>query len=157
MSHPLRFLLVGLGGIVLQMTLLMMLVDGLGANLQLATVAAVSAAVVHNFAWHVRWTWADRAPGQGLAARFARFSAANGFVSLVGNTVVMTVLVDTAHLSLPIASLTAIAASGVLNCVLADRMVFPEDTGGSDPITGVPEVREGSREPSPSIPAHSQS
>jgi putative flippase GtrA len=133
MSRPLRFLLVGLGGVVLQVTALVLLVDGLGANLQLATVAAVGAAVSHNFAWHLRWTWGDRTPGAPLIPLFVRFSAANGFVSLVGNTVIVTALVEIANVPLPIASLTSIVACGVLNYVLADRMVFREKPGPSGP------------------------
>jgi putative flippase GtrA len=139
--RPLRFLLVGLLGIVLQMTLLVVLVDGVGANLQAATVAAVGVTVAHNFAWHLRWTWVDRAAGASIVVLFARFSAANGFVSLVGNTVLMTVLA--ARVSVPVASLMAIAACGVLNYMLADLTVFrgirtwgqgaPEEAAGRHP------------------------
>jgi putative flippase GtrA len=138
--RPLRFLLVGLLGIVLQMTVLVVLADGLGANLQAATVAAVAVTVAHNFAWHLRWTWMDRARGASLLVLFARFSAANGLVSLVGNTVLMTVFVDAAHLPVPLASLMAIAACGVLNYVLADMAVFrgagPESRAGRSEPTG---------------------
>jgi putative flippase GtrA len=116
--------------------LLAVLVDGFGANLQAATVVAVGVTVAHNFAWHLRWTWMDRARDRSILALFARFSAANGLVSLVGNTALMTLLVDAAHIPVPAASLMAIAACGILNYVLADRGVFRRSgpAGPSGPV-----------------------
>ena len=54
-----------------------------------ATLAAVSAAIVHNFVWHLRWTWRDRRFRRIAACSppSARFALANGAVSLVGNVV----------------------------------------------------------------------
>jgi putative flippase GtrA len=128
MMHPnkrwLRFGLVGLVGIGVQVATLVVLVEHAGVNLQAATLAAVSTAILHNFVWHLRWTWADRASGGPLVLLFARFSAANGFVSLAGNAVLMTVLVEGADVAVATASLIAIGACGVLNYALADRLVF---------------------------------
>lgn len=124
MPRPFRFALVGLAGIGVQVATLVALVEGASVNLQAATLIAVSAAVVHNFLWHLRWTWADRAPGAPVILLFARFGAANGLVSLVGNAVLVTALVDGAGVPLPVASLIAIGACGVLNYAIADLMVF---------------------------------
>ena len=53
----------------------------------------VSAAIVHNFAWHVRWTWRDRMrPGTSRIRAFIRFVGANGVVSLIGSVLLMPVL-----------------------------------------------------------------
>src|SRR4030095_8220151 len=52
-----RFNLVGALGIGVQLTGLWVLVEVGRAPYLVATAAAVSAAIVHNFLWHVWWTW----------------------------------------------------------------------------------------------------
>ena len=67
------FALVGCAGFVVQLSALEALTVGLGVPHLLATAGAVEVAILHNFAWHERWTWADRtgrAPRQ-WAARWA--------------------------------------------------------------------------------------
>jgi putative flippase GtrA len=122
-SRPLRFALVGLAGIAVQVAVLVALV-AVGLNLQVATVTAVGAAILHNFVWHLRWTWVDRASNASVVQLFARFSAANGLVSLAGNAVLTTVLVEHAGVRVAAASLIAIATCGILNYTLADLVVF---------------------------------
>jgi putative flippase GtrA len=85
----------------------------------------VGLAVAHNFLWHWRWTWRDRAiPIAGVPAAFARFAGANGVVSLAGNVWLMFVLVGVAGLPPVGANLVAIAACGLVNYRLGDRFVF---------------------------------
>jgi putative flippase GtrA len=119
-----RFSGVGLAGIAVQLVLLAALVDWLNVGLQTATFAAVSAAIVHNFYWHVKWTWADRGRTASIVALFARFGAANGLVSLAGNLVLVTVLVERAGMATVPASAAAIAACAVVNYAVADLVVF---------------------------------
>jgi len=121
--RPLRFALVGLAGIAVQVAVLVGLV-GAGLNLQIATVTAVAAAILHNFVWHLRWTWVDRTSNASVMRLFAKFGAANGLVSLAGNAVMTTVLVEDAGVRVAAASLIAIAACGILNYTLADLVVF---------------------------------
>jgi putative flippase GtrA len=121
--RPLRFALVGLAGIAVQVAVLVALV-GFGLNLQIATVTAVGAAILHNFVWHVRWTWVERTSDASVLQLFVTFSAANGLVSLVGNAVMMTVLVEHAGVRVAAASLIAIGTCGILNYTLADLVVF---------------------------------
>ena len=51
-----RFNTVGALGIGVQLAALWLLVDVAGLHYSLATMAAVGLAVLHNFAWHWRWT-----------------------------------------------------------------------------------------------------
>ena len=61
----LKFNLVGGIGIAVQLLALVLLKTGLHLNYLVATALAVETAVIHNFLWHERFTWADRA-GAGL-------------------------------------------------------------------------------------------
>jgi putative flippase GtrA len=120
-----RFNLVGGLGIGVQLLAVAALVHGLGVDPVLATAAGVMAAVIHNFVWHVQWTWRDRmVPGVSRAGAFLRFAGANGAVSLVGSVLLMPFLLGAASLSPIPANLVAIAACGLTNYWLGDRLCF---------------------------------
>jgi len=54
------FFAIGVAGFVLQIVLLHWLSSGWHWPYVLATLVAVESAILHNFFWHERWTWADR-------------------------------------------------------------------------------------------------
>jgi len=127
MSRPLRFVrfnAVGAAGIGVQLAALWFLTGVLHVHYSTATAAAVAVALVHNFAWHRRWTWADRADHGNAAAQFMRFAGANGAVSLAGNLVMMTTLVSGAQMTPMAANVAAIGTCGLLNFWLGDSVVF---------------------------------
>ena len=51
---------VGIAGLLFQLACLAMLKHGLGLHYLMATMVAIELTILHNFSWHVRWTWADR-------------------------------------------------------------------------------------------------
>jgi dolichol-phosphate mannosyltransferase len=121
----LRFNLVGALGIAVQL-LVLELLRRAGVHYLVATVLAVEAAILHNFVWHERYTWRDRRDVSRWesCARLLRFHLANGAVSLLGNALLMRWLVGELLLPVLPANLLAIAACGVLNFLLGDRLVF---------------------------------
>lgn len=125
-----RFNVVGAMGIVVQLGILELLRRA-GVDYLLATVLAVEAAVVHNFIWHERYTWRDRAGGlrSEWLARLVRFHLTNGAVSLVGNALAMRWLVGELHFPVIPANLIAITACCWLNFLLSDRVVFTRCEG----------------------------
>ena len=56
----LKFNAVGGLGMIVQLATLAVLKNGLGVDYLLATAIAVEAAVIHNYFWHERFTWAGR-------------------------------------------------------------------------------------------------
>ncbi|HEV2698154.1 MAG TPA: GtrA family protein, partial [Terriglobales bacterium] len=88
-----KFNAVGAMGIVVQLGVLALLRSGLGINYLFATVFGVEAAVVHNFLWHERFTWADRRLGSA-PRRFWRFNFTTGLFSLAGNVLFTKLFVD---------------------------------------------------------------
>jgi putative flippase GtrA len=125
-----RFNVVGAMGIVVQLGILELLRRA-GVDYLWATVLAVEAAVVHNFIWHERYTWRDRAGAlrSELLARLVRFHLTNGAVSLVGNALAMRWLVGEVHFPVIPANLIAITACCLLNFLLSDRVVFTRCEG----------------------------
>src|SRR3981081_916870 len=93
MVRFLRFNGVGVVGFALQLGVLALLLR-LGLQYLAATALAVEVTILHNFAWHERWTWKDRPAGAAARwGRLWRFHALNGAVSLAGNLILMRALV----------------------------------------------------------------
>ena len=121
-----KFNLVGLMGAAVQVLLLDLLVKQFRLSPAAAMPAAVEMAVLHNFLWHERFTWRDREPA-GLrqrAIRLGRFHAANGLVSLGGNTLILYLLVEVLGAPALPSALAAIALCAPLNYLVADRWVY---------------------------------
>jgi putative flippase GtrA len=123
----LKFNAVGVLGIAVQLAVLLGLKTGFRLNYLLATALAVEAAVLHNFLWHERYTWADRVQPSWRKSlpRLLRFNLTTGAVSILGNLALMKVLVDLGHMNFLLANGVAIALCSVLNFVVSDRVVFP--------------------------------
>ena len=120
----LRFGGVGALGVGVQLAVLAVLEGAAGLNYAAATFVAVTAALVHNFFWHRAWTWRDRRGHGSALSQFLRFVGVNGLVSLFGNLALMFVLVGAFGLPAVPANVVAIAACGVANYWLGDRVVF---------------------------------
>jgi putative flippase GtrA len=96
-----------------------------------ATAAAVEVAVLHNFFWHERWTWADRSHGSasGVLARLVRFEMTNGVFSIIGNLMLMRVYVGVWGLNYIIANTLAIVSCSIVNFIAGDRLVYRQAAG----------------------------
>ena len=122
----LKFNLVGALGIAVQLTALLALKSGLRLNYLLATALAVETAVVHNFLWHERYTWADRVHPSWRKSlpRLLRFNLAAGGVSIAGNLVLMKIMVGLGHMNYLIANAIAIASCSLLNFLVSEEWIF---------------------------------
>ncbi|MGA7970309.1 MAG: GtrA family protein [Terriglobales bacterium] len=122
----LKFNFVGGIGIFVQLAALSLFRSELHLNYLLATALAVETAVIHNFLWHERFTWKDRPSAHRLQslARFAKFNATNGAVSIAGNLLIMRALVGQFHMNYLIANLIAVTVCSLLNFLLSDWVVF---------------------------------
>jgi putative flippase GtrA len=121
----LKFNLVGALGIAVQLTVLLGLSNGFHLSYLLATALAVEAAVVHNFLWHERYTWADRLQPSWRRSlpRFLRFNLSTGAVSIAGNLVLMKLLVSHG-VNYLVANGVAILVCSLVNFLVSDRVVF---------------------------------
>jgi putative flippase GtrA len=122
----LKFNLVGGLGILVQLATLDLLTRAFRWNYLAATALAVEAAVLHNFLWHERFTWADRISlnFSQCVSRLLRFNLTTGTVSIIGNLAFMQLLVGCIGVPPLPANLTSIAACSLLNFVVNDRFVF---------------------------------
>ena len=117
-----RFNAVSLAGFGVQAAVLALLLHA-GADYLVATAVAVEISVLHNFAWHRRWTFRDRGR-ERAGASLLRFHLSNGAVSMAGNLLFMRMLVGEAGMPALWANLLSNALCGLLNFLLADRWAF---------------------------------
>ena len=124
----LKFNAIGGLGIFVQFSVLLALEGLFHLNYLLATALAVEAAVVHNFLWHERYTWADRVQPSWRRSlpRLLRFNLTTGGVSIAGNLALMKLLVGLGHLNYLLANGVAIALCSLVNFLVSEGWVFTE-------------------------------
>ena len=122
----LKFNFVGGVGIAVQLGALWVLKGQLHLHYLVATALAVELAVLHNFVWHERFTWKDRAGGPpgAVGRRLLRFHLGNGLVSLGGNLALMRLFVGVVHMKYLLANLITIAICSLLNFAAGEWFVF---------------------------------
>ena len=119
-----KFNAVGALGWLVQASVLAALVHIVRMHYLLATALAVEAAVLHNFLWHCRWTWADRRRHRSLASALLLFHLSNGLVSIAGNLALMRIFVGVLRWEPVLANVVSVVLCSVVNFLLADRFVF---------------------------------
>ena len=126
LARWLKFNAVGLLGVGVQLAMLAVLASGLRMDYLPATALAVETAILHNFLWHERYTWADRtqAAAGGWVRRLVCFHAANGAISLAGNLLLMPVFVHGLRFPVLIANLASIAVCSLANFAASNELVF---------------------------------
>ena len=125
-----RFNAVGAAGFMVQLGAVWLSVELGEMSYVVATLLATEIAVVHNFVWHMRWTWMDRpaAPTQ-IVRRFVRFNLTNGAVSLAGNASLVALLTDWMRMPYVAANVAGIAVCCILNFLLSELFVFAPADG----------------------------
>ena len=118
----LKFNAVGGLGILLQLGVLAFLTEALRVPYLVATAVAAETAILYNFIWHERFTWADR-ESRDRWGRLLRFNAPRGVFSILGNMFFTKLLVNAGlgHIS---ANIGATALCSIVNFLLNDRVVF---------------------------------
>ena len=119
-----KFNLVGAMGMAVQLAALAGFNRLLAGHSLYATALAIELTLVHNFAWHLRYTWRERRSGGSMLGPLVRFHLSNGLVSMVGNLALMRLLMHGAHLPLLAANGLAIVCCGIANFWLGHKWAF---------------------------------
>jgi len=147
-----KFNLVGAVGMAVQLGALAILNRMWPGHCVIATAAALELTLVHNFVWHLNFTWRDRfptlsaqpphgrrpvhgGPGDALrmghpngcgivAGQLIKFHLANGLISMIGNLALMPVLVEGADIPVVAANAIAILCCSIVNFCLGNDWVF---------------------------------
>lgn len=125
----LRFNAVGIIGVGVQLAILQTLLTTTAMNYRWATLLAVEITILHNFVWHLRFTWRERRSRDAkvVLRRLLGFHLTNGVVSLAGSWTLMELLVGRAGFPVLAANMVSIVACSLLNFLLAEVLVFREE------------------------------
>jgi len=121
-----KFNLVGAMGMGLQLAALALFNRWTAGHYLYASAAAIEITLLHNFMWHLQYTWRDRRDGATRLRQLVRFHLSNGLVSMLGNLALMRLLVHEARLPLLVSSVIAILCCSVANFCLGNNWAFAE-------------------------------
>jgi putative flippase GtrA len=134
-----KFNLVGAVGTAVQLGVLALINQLAPEHYMVATAAAIEITLLHNFVWHLHYTWRDRFPTlntksvfrmghpgdrEALAGHLIRFHLSNGLVSMVGNLALMRVLVESMRIPVVAANAIAILGCSIVNFCLGHNWAF---------------------------------
>jgi putative flippase GtrA len=119
-----KFNLVGAMGMAVQLASLALLNWWAPGHYLYASAAALEVTLLHNFVWHLRYTWRDRRDNSALFGQLARFHLSNGLVSMVGNLALMRILVAEARVPVLASNCIAILCCSMVNFCLGNDWVF---------------------------------
>lgn len=121
-----KFNLVGAMGMGLQLTVLALFNRHAAGHYLYASAAAIELTLLHNFMWHLHYTWRDRRDGATRLRQFVRFHLCNGLVSMLGNLTLTRLLVHEVGLPLIISNAIAILCCSMVNFCLGNKWAFVE-------------------------------
>jgi putative flippase GtrA len=124
-----RFNLVGALGMAVQLGGLAVFNRCVPAHYLIASAAALELTLLHNFAWHVNYTWRDRRDSSPMFTQLLRFHLSNGLVSMAGNVALMRLLVEGARMPVLAANAIAILCCSVVNFWMGDCWAFAPAAG----------------------------
>ncbi len=127
-----KFSLVGIAGTALQIGLLALLEHWSPMHYLWASAVALEAALLHNFAWHSRYTWRDRSDHRLRIKRLLRFHLTTGAVSMAGNLILTRLFVAKAHMPILVANYLAILCCSMANFCAANHWAFAEVRSDKD-------------------------
>jgi putative flippase GtrA len=137
-----RFNMVGAIGMVVQLALLAWLNGWTKRHYLLATAAAIELTVVHNFVWHLNYTWRDRRDGSAVLRRFIQFNTSNGLISMLGNLALMRLLVQGLRTPVLAANCLAVLVCSLINFCLGNKWAFaPSGYTASNAVAECPPGR----------------
>ena len=119
-----KFNLVGVLGVGVQLAALALFNRLLRGHYVTASAIALELTLLHNFVWHLNFTWRDRRTTLAWRRQLARFHLTNGLVSLAGNLALTHVLVHRAHMPILAANALAILSCSAANFLLSHRWAF---------------------------------
>ena len=119
-----KFNLVGVMGALVQLGSLAALSRIVPGHYLVTSAFALELTLLHNFVWHVHYTWRARRQRSTRLGQCIRFHLSNGMVSFAGNLALMKALVGEARLPLLAANGIAIVCCSLINFSLGETWVF---------------------------------
>jgi putative flippase GtrA len=128
--RPIKFGLVGISGLAVNMLLLVALTSGAGLFYLASALLATEASIVWNFALSDRWVFRSKRGSDGRFRRFVSFAVTNNLAFALSGPL-LWLLVQVMGLQYLLANLVSICALMVARFVIADRLIWRESPQSS--------------------------
>jgi putative flippase GtrA len=119
-----KFNLIGAMGMLVQLAALSFFNRLMAGHYLFASAVAIELTLVHNFIWHLHYTWRDRRDCGTRLRQLVRFHLSNGSTSMLGNLALMRLLVHGGHLPLLLSNSIAILCCSIANFFLGNNWAF---------------------------------
>ena len=118
-----KFGLVGISGIAVNMGLLWFLTEQLHFAYWMSSIIAIEMSILTNFILNNLWTWTDQ-PQKQYFIRIFEYHLAVGISALLGNWLILIILTQFLGVYYLVSNLIGIAIGSLLNFILNDLWTF---------------------------------
>lgn len=119
-----KFGIVGMSGIVVNMGLLYLLAGPGGVPYFLASIVAIELSIISNFSINHLWTWRDRSDHGTVFGKLVRYHIGAGATGFLGNYLILVALTELVGLHYLLSNLIGIGVGTLFNYVINDLWTF---------------------------------
>ena len=119
----LKFAVVGLSGIVVNMAVLIFCTEILEITYWISSIMAIEISIISNFVLNDIWTWKERSKKR-LLHRFTQYHLSVGFTAIVFNWLLLILLTEIFNVYYLLSNLIGILVGTASNFVLNDLWTF---------------------------------
>jgi dolichol-phosphate mannosyltransferase len=123
----LKFAVVGLSGVIVNMGMLYLLTEYLGLLYIISSIIAIEISIISNFFLNDLWTWKDRVKKRFLE-RFFQYHISVGLTAILANWLILLILTEFFNIYYLISNLIGIAVGTFANFVVNDLWTFQKRT-----------------------------
>ena len=119
----LKFAVVGISGLVVNMTMLYILTEYFHIVYFISSIMAIEISIISNFFLNDLWTWRDRAKKTFLQ-RLTQYHVSVGLTAILANWLILLILTEFFNIYYMISNLIGIAVGTFANFILNDLWTF---------------------------------
>jgi len=123
----LKFAVVGISGVVVNMGMLYLLTEYLNILYIISSIIAIEISIISNFFLNDLWTWRDRAK-KTFIERFMQYHISVGLTAIMANWLILLILTEFFNIYYMISNLIGIAVGTFSNFILNDLWTFQKRT-----------------------------
>ena len=119
----LRFVMVGLSGLVVNTLLMILLVELTGVHYLIAALVATQGSTLWNFAWAERWVFKERGGSEGFMGRMAGYLVMNNTLLLLRGPL-LAILISGLGVHYALANLLSLILMTLVRFAIADHLIW---------------------------------
>jgi dolichol-phosphate mannosyltransferase len=123
-SRLLKFGIVGLSGVVVNMGVLYLLSEDVRLPYFISSLMAIELSILTNFLFNLLWTWRDRINEMPVWRKLLRYHVGVAGTAYLLNYVILVGLTEWGGMQYMISNLVGIGVGTIANYVISDRWTF---------------------------------